>query len=255
MLRVSVYVLVLVMSLRIARADTDKEHAARLFEEARALVKQGKYEVACPVFESSYQLDPAIGTELNLADCYEHTNKLEPARKLYDEAAREHPNDKRAKFAQDRADAIGKQLADEAALAKPLEQPAEPPPPPPPPAPTETQRRRSRIYIAIGFGVAGIGALVGAELFAQNADSTRQAAYDSGACSKDLTGATFCSIDGTAQLDSADSTATTSGALAIGGAALAVAGLIVFLTAPQDPVIVTPVVGVREIGVSISARF
>ena len=46
----------------VARADGDKERAARLFDEARALVKQGHYDAACPVFDASYQLDPAIGT-------------------------------------------------------------------------------------------------------------------------------------------------------------------------------------------------
>jgi len=39
---------------------------ARLFEEARVLVKEGKFAEACEKFTQSYQLDRAAGTQLNL---------------------------------------------------------------------------------------------------------------------------------------------------------------------------------------------
>ncbi|HUS27770.1 MAG TPA: tetratricopeptide repeat protein, partial [Kofleriaceae bacterium] len=41
---------------------------ARLFEEGRALAKDGKYVEACATFEKSLQLDPAPGTKLNYGD-------------------------------------------------------------------------------------------------------------------------------------------------------------------------------------------
>ena len=247
--------LVLATLATVARADGDKERAARLFEEARALVKQGQYDAACPVFDSSYQLDPAIGTELNLGDCYEHLNKLEFARKLYDAAAREHPTDKRAKFARERADAIARQIVDEKALAARAEQPPEPLPPPPPPAPVETHRRRSRMYVAVGLGVAGLGALVVAELYARSASSTYDDAFSSGECVRGPSGLAMCSPRGGDELDDSASKSTTSGVLAIAGAGLAVVGVVLVLTAPQDPISVAPVVGAREVGVSITARF
>jgi hypothetical protein len=51
---------------------TDSVAAAeQLFEQARALFDQGKFGEACPRFGASYKLDPALGTLLNMATCYE----------------------------------------------------------------------------------------------------------------------------------------------------------------------------------------
>ena len=246
-------VLALSLLASVARADGDKERAARLFDEARALVKQGHYDAACPVFDASYQLDPAIGTELNLGDCYEHMQKLDAAWKMYDAAAREHPTDKRARFARERADAIAKQIVDDKALAARAAEPVAPPLAPP--APVETHRRRSRVYAAVGLGLVGAAALVVAELYARDATASFDAAFGSGNCSLDVAGMKICNAVGTDQLATSDSQSTTSGVLAVGGAALVVAGLVVFLTAPQDPIAVAPLFGAREIGLTFSARF
>src|SRR5688572_7702878 len=53
--------------------------AQALFEQAKALVAQGKVEQACPKFEESQRLDPGVGTQFNLADCYERTGRLASA--------------------------------------------------------------------------------------------------------------------------------------------------------------------------------
>jgi hypothetical protein len=51
---------------------TDSVAAAeQLFEQARALFDQGSFAEACPRFAASYKLDPALGTLLNMATCYE----------------------------------------------------------------------------------------------------------------------------------------------------------------------------------------
>lgn len=51
---------------------TDSVAAAeQLFEQARALFDQGNFAEACPRFAASYKLDPALGTLLNMATCYE----------------------------------------------------------------------------------------------------------------------------------------------------------------------------------------
>jgi tetratricopeptide (TPR) repeat protein len=51
---------------------TDSVAAAeQLFEQARALFDKGNFAEACPRFGASYKLDPALGTLLNMATCYE----------------------------------------------------------------------------------------------------------------------------------------------------------------------------------------
>ena len=47
----------------------DPAAAEALFLEARDLFVAGKVAAACTKFESSYKLDPAPGTLLNLAAC------------------------------------------------------------------------------------------------------------------------------------------------------------------------------------------
>jgi serine/threonine-protein kinase len=60
--------------------------ADALFEKARALLKAGHAEDACPLLEKSHKLDPALGTLLNLADCNERIGKLASAYLLFNEA-------------------------------------------------------------------------------------------------------------------------------------------------------------------------
>jgi hypothetical protein len=62
---------------------TDPATATMLFNEARRLVTAGRYAEACPKFEESQRLDPGIGTQFNLADCYEHTARIASAWALF----------------------------------------------------------------------------------------------------------------------------------------------------------------------------
>lgn len=71
-----------------ARADSQVPSAEQLFQEARALVEKGDYAAACPKLEASQQLDPAVGTQFNLADCYEHVGRTATAYALFEEVAR-----------------------------------------------------------------------------------------------------------------------------------------------------------------------
>lgn len=54
-------------------ADTKAE---QLFNEATALAEKGAFSEACPKFEESQKLDPGLGTQFNLALCYESLGRL-----------------------------------------------------------------------------------------------------------------------------------------------------------------------------------
>ncbi|MBL8721450.1 MAG: hypothetical protein JNL79_36015 [Myxococcales bacterium] len=70
-----------------AHAETDPAGAQVLFDEGQKLVASGDYPSACPKFAASHRLEPAIGTLINLADCYEHVGKLASAWARYLDAA------------------------------------------------------------------------------------------------------------------------------------------------------------------------
>lgn len=73
---------------REARAQgSDAVAAEAAFAEARALIRQGKYVEACPKLEASYALDPALGTLLNLGDCFERTGRTASAWLRFRDAA------------------------------------------------------------------------------------------------------------------------------------------------------------------------
>lgn len=91
-----------------ASAQTPNPAGAKLFEEGRALAKDGRYEAACAKFEQSLALDPAIGTQLNYADCHEKLGQHAEAWRIFDAAAdaEKITNPVRARFARERADAL-----------------------------------------------------------------------------------------------------------------------------------------------------
>jgi len=91
----------------------DPAAAQALFYEARALMKDGKYAIACPKLEESLRLDYGIGTEFNLADCNEKIGKLSTAWSGFlsvAAAAKAHNQTQREKVARDRAKALEPRL-------------------------------------------------------------------------------------------------------------------------------------------------
>ena len=73
-----------------AQAQTEfsqKAAAEAVFHEAAKLLQEGQIEQACGKFEASHQLDPAVGTVLRLADCYDRAGKTASAWATFQEAA------------------------------------------------------------------------------------------------------------------------------------------------------------------------
>lgn len=62
-------------------ADSAEVRAAAqvLFDQGKTLTKAGKFAEACSKFEESQRLDPRIGTQFNLADCFEHIGRTASA--------------------------------------------------------------------------------------------------------------------------------------------------------------------------------
>lgn len=93
---------------------TDKVAAEALFQQARALMDQGKYEQACPKLEESQRQDPAVGTLLYLGLCYEKNGQTASAWATYhsaESAARNAGQPERVKMAQERAEKLTNQLS------------------------------------------------------------------------------------------------------------------------------------------------
>jgi hypothetical protein len=89
--------------------------ADRLFEEGRVFAKAGKFVEACARFTKSFEIDHALGTELNLADCHEKLGHRRIAWRLFLAAADESERSddtQRTAFARQRANALASQLTE-----------------------------------------------------------------------------------------------------------------------------------------------
>lgn len=81
-----------------------------LYDEALTLVEKGRHAEACPKLAESQKLDPALGTQFNLADCYEHIGKPATALLMFNDverAARAAGKANLAASAKQRADKLG----------------------------------------------------------------------------------------------------------------------------------------------------
>jgi hypothetical protein len=92
-------------------SDQDRAAAQTLFEAAKRFKQQKKWEQACEKFAASQKLDPAVGTQLNLADCYEQIGKTASAWVNFVEVSElAEAGRRRAKFAKQRADKLRPKL-------------------------------------------------------------------------------------------------------------------------------------------------
>lgn len=115
--------------------------------------------------------------------------------------------------------------------------------------------RRKRVLIALGLGAAGGAVLITSGVFGLLAKSQYDGAFDDGECAK-VDGMNVCSPDGKSTVDSAGTKADVATGLLIGGVALGVAGVVVYLTAPkQAGISVAPMTSSSTAGVMLGGRF
>lgn len=88
--------------------------AEAMFKQGRDLMVEGKFAEACRKFEASQQLEPGLGTMLNLAECYEKTGRTASAWAEYRKAvplARAAGSKARQDLASERAQALEQRLS------------------------------------------------------------------------------------------------------------------------------------------------
>jgi tetratricopeptide (TPR) repeat protein len=94
--------------------STQRAAAEALFQQGTTLMEEKRYAEACDKFAGSQDLDPALGTMLYLADCYEQAGRTASAWALFREAAEssKHANQAdREQIASERAASLEKRLS------------------------------------------------------------------------------------------------------------------------------------------------
>jgi serine/threonine-protein kinase len=97
-----------------AQDASGKAAAESLFESGVQLMKAGRFAEACPKLETSQRVDPAVGTLLYLAECYEKLGRTASAWATFREAeslARGSNQAERARTAQARSQKLEPELA------------------------------------------------------------------------------------------------------------------------------------------------
>ncbi|HVY25484.1 MAG TPA: hypothetical protein VHB79_02995 [Polyangiaceae bacterium] len=101
-------------ALRAEPSAAQRATAEAMFQEATALMDQQHFREACEKFAASQELDPGLGTQLYLADCYDRAGRSASAwalfREVEDRAGRANQPD-RARIARERAEALESKLS------------------------------------------------------------------------------------------------------------------------------------------------
>jgi hypothetical protein len=105
---------VLAGAVDAAPAAEQRTAAEELFQQARELMVQKSFATACDKFAASQELDPGLGTQLYLADCYDSAGKSASAWALFREvstAARRAGEQDRERIADERANDLATRLS------------------------------------------------------------------------------------------------------------------------------------------------
>jgi hypothetical protein len=97
-----------------AQGSSNKAAADVLFDQGKKLMDEGKFGEACPKFAESQRLDPAPGTLIWLADCYEKNGQTASSWSTYREAlaaAKAASQAQRESLARERIAALDKILS------------------------------------------------------------------------------------------------------------------------------------------------
>lgn len=101
-------------ALAVEPSSTQRATAEAMFRQATQLMDEHRFAEACEKFAASQELDPGLGTQLYLADCYDHAGRSASAwalfREVEDLAGRANQSD-RQRIAQERASALESQLS------------------------------------------------------------------------------------------------------------------------------------------------
>src|SRR5258705_6614820 len=93
---------------------TERATAEALFQQGTELMSEKRFAPACEKFEGSQQLDPALGTMLRLADCYDRVGRTASAWAEFREAtsmARTRNEPEPQRIATEPASDLGKRLS------------------------------------------------------------------------------------------------------------------------------------------------
>jgi serine/threonine-protein kinase len=104
----------------------DQAAADALFREAQGMIAAGRASEACPKFEAAQRLEPTVGTQLNLADCYERVGRTASAFGMFQDseaAARKAGDKARQQAALARAKALEGKLSRLTILVAPANRP------------------------------------------------------------------------------------------------------------------------------------
>src|SRR5687767_6169905 len=102
-----------VLASNPAHAQTDSAAARALFSEGRELMEKDRFEEACPKLEESLRLDHGMGTQFNLAHCWDKLGRTASAWALFLDvaaAARASNQPQRETAARERAKALEPKL-------------------------------------------------------------------------------------------------------------------------------------------------
>jgi hypothetical protein len=112
--RIAASIAFLSLIARSVGAQADSAAARALFSEGRDLMEAERFEEACPKFEESLRLDHGMGTQFNLAHCWEKVGRTASAWALFLDvaaAARAGNQLQRETAARERAKALEAKLS------------------------------------------------------------------------------------------------------------------------------------------------